>query len=137
MKKIGALIMIVAIVLVVGIAVMAYAESKMFTLLDNATVGVGPVIQIPYKAFRHWYCEVTVSGRPDNVTFALEGNISGGALFESMIGNDSQSMSQREIQKGLLIFYLTDRPAKAMRATIVSMPGGVNPRVAMMCLGVE
>lgn len=138
MKKSRALIMIVATILILFTSVMALADSKMFTLLDNATVGYGQIIQIPYKVYKLWVCEVPINGQPDNVTLALEGNVSGGALFLSMLDNqDTLDVPPSNINKGIYIFNIPNSPVKAMRARVVSMTGGINPRISMLCIGVE
>ncbi|MBF0487553.1 MAG: hypothetical protein HQK98_05270 [Nitrospirae bacterium] len=137
MKNIRALIMIAAIVLAVGIAVMAFAESKMFTLLDNATAGDNTTINIPYKVYQNWACEVKISGHPDNATIFLGGNVSGGDDYGSF-GNDIYTQLPRyALDSGFYIFSIQNRPVKTIHAEVASMSGGVNPRMSMVCLGVE
>ncbi|MBF0517989.1 MAG: hypothetical protein HQK97_12925 [Nitrospirae bacterium] len=134
MKRTIALIIIAAI----AISAIAFAESKTFTLLDNATVGAGSVIQIPYKVYKLWTCEAAISGHPDNATIVLEGNISGGSSFVSMTyPQDTLTIPSSNLTAGIYLFTISDTQAKAIRGRVVSMSGGVNPRISMTCLGSE
>ncbi|MBF0404958.1 hypothetical protein [Candidatus Magnetominusculus xianensis] len=115
-----------------------FAEGKTFQLLDNASVGAGQTVQIPYKVYKLWTCETSISGHPDNVTIALEGNIGGGSTYLPMTWpQDTLDIPASNITAGVYIFTVTDTPTKVMRARVVSLPGGASPRVSMICLGVE
>ncbi len=112
------------------------AVAKVYTLLNFATAtGAGSIIEEKQHDHRTWACDVVVTGSPTAVTVRIEGN-QGRANFSS-VGMAEHEFTADELFDGIAQFSIVDTPARKIRARVVTLAGGTNPTVSVVCTGVQ
>jgi hypothetical protein len=106
---------------------------KEIILLDAVTVTGAGDAKIPLESYKCWSVQVNITGAPTAVTVALEGNITG-TIFGTMV---SHALSAAELIATQANFIITEMPANQIRGKLITLTGGTNPTVTMICVGVN
>ncbi len=131
-----ALLVVSAIGLLMLWAAFAHAGSTTFRLV-NVIGTTGAQLKQEYpEVYQGWTCQVNTTGDPTELVLRLEGNITG-SYYTEMATWTLSADTTYNATTGQGIFGVVAMPAKQVRINILTMTGGTNPRVSVVCTGVE
>ncbi|MBF0556721.1 MAG: hypothetical protein HQK96_19570 [Nitrospirae bacterium] len=119
------------IVIMVFLCLADIATAEQFELFSGMTTsGEGQAIRL-VKSLKYWTCQVNYTGNPDNLSVSLMGSLDG-TYFQDIL-----NITQNVMKDGRFFTIITPAPTRNIKGKIVSIVGGVAPKVTMICEGME
>ena len=126
-------------ILILGFAGVASADSKNTTFqlaTQERSTGAGSEEDVRY-AFSEWGCDAIPFGNMSAYVVRIEGN-QGGAVYDPAgMATHTRTFATHSSQfnAGISSFTISTAPVKKIRANIVSLSGGADPRLTIRCTG--
>lgn len=84
--------------------------------------------------YKDWSCQISITGNPTEVVVRLEGNLSGNVFTELGRWRFSEDPVYAN---GQGVFRALDQPACQIRGDLVTLEGGLSPKVTMKVVGTK
>ena len=125
---------LVVVFLVLAMAAIVHAGTNTnFVLLNQIrATGAGSTFDVRY-AHQTWGCDVITFGNMSSGVVRIEGN-QGGTAFDPA-GMATHTLTSAQLTAGIGSFVITSHAVKKIRANIVSLSGGTDPRLSVQCTG--
>jgi len=118
--------------LLISVAAYAAINTSFPLLIEKRTTGAGAAQDVRY-AHDSWGCDVITFANMSSAVVRIEGN-QGGSAFDPA-GMATHTMTAAQIAAGIGSFEIVDHTVKKIRANVISLSGGADPRVSVTCTG--
>ena len=129
MKKILLALLIVSFA---GVANAASVNTTYTLLTETRATGAGSADDVRY-AHQTWGCDIITFGNMSSGVVRIEGN-QGGTVYDPQ-GMATHTLTSAQLTAGIGSFDITSSPVKKVRANIISLSGGTDPRLTVRCTG--
>ena len=125
--------LIFATILILTAATIQAGTNTNFVLLNQIrATGAGATYDVRY-AHQTWGCDVITFGNMSSGVVRIEGN-QGGTAFDPA-GMATHTLTSAQLTAGIGSFEITSHAVKKVRANIISLSGGADPRLTVQCTG--
>ena len=122
-----------ALILIFAAEIVQAGTNTNYVLLNGiGATGAGSSFDVRY-AHQTWGCDVITFGNMSSGVVRIEGN-QGGAAYDPA-GMATHTLTSAQLTAGIGSFVITSHAVKKVRANIVSLSGGANPRLTVQCTG--
>ena len=130
---------LLVVMLILGFAGTAFADSKNKTFelaTQERATGAGGAQDVRY-AFNEWGCDAVPFGNMSAYSIRIDGNQGGTAFDPQGMATHTRTFANHSAQfkAGISSFTISTTPVKKVRATIISLSGGADPRLTIRCTG--